>query len=136
MNVIISAGSALTQMKVQSGVMTKMEGRFGVLQSEIKLDSSRGVNVDAKKEKLAEVQQKITQIEASQTRILDDINKEFESANKEEQTEKTNEKDKTSNKKINTKDETNESDKEDTSNNLVSKDNDNSVLYNSIDVHI
>ena len=50
MTAIISADSAMAQAQVQGSVATKMEGRAGVLESEIKLDSARGDDVEANKE--------------------------------------------------------------------------------------
>lgn len=66
MKAMISADSAMAQAQVQGSVATKMEGRAGVLESEIKLDSARGDDVEAKKEELAEVEQKAVQAESAQ----------------------------------------------------------------------
>ena len=62
MKAMISADSAMAQAQVQGSVATKMEGRAGVLEAEIKLDQARGDDVEKKKEELAEVQQKAVQI--------------------------------------------------------------------------
>ena len=43
MTAMISADSSIKQAKVQGSVATKMEGRAGILRSEIKLDQARGV---------------------------------------------------------------------------------------------
>ena len=85
MQAIISADSAMTQVQNQGCVVTKMEGRAGVLEAEIKLDSSRGGNVEAKQEELAEVQQKASQAQASQLNVLANANEELEEAAKTEQ---------------------------------------------------
>ena len=82
---IMSADSAMTQAQVQGSVATRMEGRAGVLESEIKLDSARGGNVEAKKEKLAEVQEKMEAAQEAQLNTLADANKELEEAAKEDQ---------------------------------------------------
>ncbi|MBR3841395.1 MAG: FlxA-like family protein [Erysipelotrichales bacterium] len=135
MNAIISVNTSLMQIQVQGGVMRKMEGRSGVLQSEIKLDSSRGINVDAKTDELTKVQQRINQIEATQTQILTDVNKEFESTYEEDIADKTDKDKKTSNKKINTKDENKDIKEEIRTINLISKDDEETTSYLTIDVH-
>lgn len=58
MTAMISADSAIKQARVQGSVATKMEGRSGVLQSEIKMDQAIGGNTQKKEEELAEVEQK------------------------------------------------------------------------------
>ena len=85
MKAIVSADSAMAQAQIQGSVATRMEGRAGVLESEIKLDSARGDDVEAKKEELAEVQQKATQAESAQLNTLADANKELEAAAKADQ---------------------------------------------------
>ena len=85
MQAIISADSAISQVQSAGRVVTKMEGRAGVLEAEIKLDSSRGSNVEAKQEELAEVQQKASQAQASQMNVLANAEKELEEAVKSEQ---------------------------------------------------
>lgn len=90
MKAMISADSAMAQAQVQGGVATKMEGRAGVLESEIKMDAGRGGNVEAKKEELAEVQQKAARAEASRMNTLAAANKELEAAARaDRQAEKT-----------------------------------------------
>lgn len=98
MKAMISADSAMAQ--VQGSVATKMEGRAGVLESEIKLDSARGDVVEAKKEELAEVEQKAALAESAQMNTLATANKELEEAAKaDQQTEKADDKDKKTDKK-------------------------------------
>lgn len=100
MKAMISADSEMAQAQVQGSVATKMEGRAGVLEAEIKLDAARGGDVEAKKEELAEVEQKAVQAESAQMNILATANKELEEAAKEDQqTEETDDKDKKINKK-------------------------------------
>ena len=100
MKAMISADSAMAQAKVQGSVATKMEGRAGVLEAEIKLDQARGDDVEKKKEELAEVQQKAVQAESAQMNTLADANKELEAAAKaDQQAEKTDDKDKKTDKK-------------------------------------
>ena len=85
MQAIISADSAISQVQSSGRVVTKMEGRAGVLEAEIKLDSARGGNVEAKQEELAEVQQKASQVQASHLNVLANANEELEEASKSEQ---------------------------------------------------
>jgi len=100
MKAMISADSAMNQAKVQGSVATKMEGRAGVLEAEIKLDQARGDDAEKKKEELAEVQQKAVAAEAAQMNTLVDANKELEAAAKaDQQAEKTDNKDKKTDKK-------------------------------------
>ena len=100
MTAIISADSAIVRAQEQGGVVTKMQGRVGVLETEIKLDAARGGNVEAKQEELAEVQQKVAQAQSAQMTTLADASKELEAAAKtDQQTEKTDGKDKKTDKK-------------------------------------
>ena len=100
MKAMISADSAMTQAQVQGSVAAKMEGRAGILESEIKLDAARGDDVEAKQEELAEVQQRAATAESAQMNTLTDANKELEAAAKaDQQTEKTDDKDKKTDKK-------------------------------------
>ena len=80
MTAIISADAALSQAKVHGSVATRMEGRAGVLEAEIKLDSANGGNVKAKQEELAKVQQKAVAVGASQTNTLASVSKDIEEA--------------------------------------------------------
>ena len=100
MKAMLSADSAIAQSKVQGSVATKMDGRAGVLEVEIKLDIARGGDVTKKKEELAEVQQKAIVAENAQLDTLTDANKELEEAAKaDQQVEKTDDKDSVSNRK-------------------------------------
>ena len=80
MTAIISADAAMSQAQVQGSVATRMEGRAGVLEAEIKLDSANGGNVEAKQEELAKVQQKAVAVGASQTNTLALVSKDIEEA--------------------------------------------------------
>ncbi len=106
MKAMLYADSAMAQAQVQGSVATQMEGRAGVLESEIKLDSARGGDVSAKKEELEEVKQKVEIVENAQMNTLADASKKMEEAAKEEQqAEKTDAKDKKTNKKDSVSDE-------------------------------
>lgn len=104
MKAIISADSAMAQARIQGSAASQMEGRVGVLETEIKLDAARGGNVEAKKEELAEVKQKVAAAQDAQLNTLSDANKELEAAAKaEQQTEKAEDKDKKTAKKTDKK---------------------------------
>ena len=91
MTALISADAAMSQAQVQGSVATRMEGRAGVLEAEIKLDGSRGGNVEAKKAELAEVQQKAATAGASQTDTLASVSQDIEEAASADKTENKNE---------------------------------------------
>ena len=100
MKAMLYADSAMARAQVQGSVATQMEGRAGVLESEIKLDSARGGDVSAKKEELEEIKQKVAAVETAQMNTLADASKKMEEAAKEEQkTEKSDTKDKKADKK-------------------------------------
>ena len=80
MTAIISADATMSQAKVHGSVATRMEGRAGVLEAEIKLDSANGGNVEAKQKELAKVQQKAAAAGASQTDTLVSVSKNIEEA--------------------------------------------------------
>ena len=84
MTAIISADAAMSQAQVQGSVATRMEGRAGVLEAEIK---QGGGNVEAKKEELAKVQQKAVAAGTSQTDTLASVSKDIKEAAKEDKTE-------------------------------------------------
>ncbi len=95
MKAMISADTAMSTARVQSSVRTKMEGKAGILESEIKLDGARGVDVEAKQEELAGIKEKIATTENAQMNILAKTNKELEEASKvENKTEKVDDKNK------------------------------------------
>ena len=94
MTAIISADSSIKQARVQGSVATKMEGRAGVLESEIKLDQARGNAAQKKEEELAKVEQRAQAATASQLSTLADANKTMEEAAKaDSKEEKANDKD-------------------------------------------
>lgn len=74
MKAIISADSTLKQAVVQDGVVTRMEGKAAVLESEIKNDKNRGYSAVEKESELANVKNKITKATASYVKILGDAN--------------------------------------------------------------
>ncbi len=82
MTAIISADNSIKQANIQGSVATKMEGRAGVLESEIKMDEASGGNTQKKKEELAEVEQIAQAATSSQLSTLEDANKAIEEAAK------------------------------------------------------
>jgi len=82
MQAMISADSSIKQAKVQGSVATRMEGKAGVLEVEIKLDNDRGGSTEKKEEELADVREKAQAAEASQLSTLADANKTMEEAGK------------------------------------------------------
>ncbi len=70
MQAMLSADGSMKQAKVQGSIATKMEGRAGILESEIKLDSQRGMVTQKKEEELADMQQKARAATASQVSML------------------------------------------------------------------
>ena len=83
MRAMISADSSMKQAKVQGSMATQMEGRAGVLESEIKQDAGKG-NTEKKEEELADLQAKAQSATASQMSSLSDANKSVEEAAKAE----------------------------------------------------
>lgn len=87
MTAIISADNSIKQAKVQGSVATKMEGRSGILESEIKLDQARGDNTQKKEEELARVEQKAQAAASSQLSTLADAGRTMEEAAKADRRE-------------------------------------------------
>ena len=96
MQAMISADSSMKQAKVQGSMATQMEGKAGVLESEIKMDKGRGASTEKKEEELADLQAKAQAATAAQVSTLADANKKMEEAAKADQkVSKTEDKDKT-----------------------------------------
>lgn len=135
MQAIISADSSMHQVKVQGAVKSEMEGKAGVLESEIKLDAARGGDTTKKREELAEVEAKAQDITASQMEILSETEKDLKEAA---------EADREAEKKVDKKDKTEDKDKTDKSDQKLgevsvgeTKDTDNTVepaKYEPVDV--
>lgn len=104
MAAMISADSSIKQAKVQGSVATKMEGRSGVLKSEIKQDQARGGDTQKKEEELAEVEQKAQEATSSQISTLADASRKMEDAAKADSREEKEDKDDQDAKTINEKD--------------------------------
>ncbi len=80
MTAIISADNSIKQAQIQGSVAVQMEGRAGVLQSEIKLDQATGSDTRKKEEELAETEQKAQAAASSQLSTLADADKKMEEA--------------------------------------------------------
>ncbi|MCM1049800.1 MAG: FlxA-like family protein [Clostridiales bacterium] len=80
MEAMISADVSMKQAAKQGSVATKMEGRAGVLEMEIKLDSARNGDTSAKQKELANVEQKAANAAASQLDTLSKANKTLKEA--------------------------------------------------------
>ena len=66
MTAMVSADVSIKQANAQGSTAKKMEGRANVLEAEIKLDSSRGGNVESKEAELADVKEAAQKATASQ----------------------------------------------------------------------
>lgn len=93
MAAMISADTSMNQAKVYGSVAASMEGRAGVLESEINMDSGRGASTEKKEEELAEVEKAAQKATSSQLSTLADANKTMEEAAKADNTEKQTEDD-------------------------------------------
>lgn len=82
MQAMISADSSMKQAKVQGSMATQMEGKAGVLESEIKMDKGRGASTEKKEEELADLQAKAQAATAAQVSTLADAGKVMEEAAK------------------------------------------------------
>ena len=80
MQAIISADISMDQAKVQGAVKTDVEGKAGILESEIKLDEARGADTTKKKEELADLESKAQDLTSSQLNTLSDASAELKKA--------------------------------------------------------
>ncbi len=74
---MLSADTSIKQAKVQGSVATRMEDEANVLKAEVK---QGGGNVEAKKEKIVELEQKAENVTVSQMSTLAEANKAVEEA--------------------------------------------------------
>jgi hypothetical protein len=75
---IISAATAMAQVKTLGTVKNNMEGQAGVLGIEIKLDQERGASVEHKEAKLADLQDKINSTASNMMKQISDVDKTLE----------------------------------------------------------
>lgn len=93
MKALLAAGSSMKLADVQGGVAATMEGRAGVLKSEISMDAARGISVEKKKEELADIEQKAVKATSAQMGSLSDALEAAEQAKNEEDEQKVQPKD-------------------------------------------
>lgn len=79
---LISASSSMKQVKAQHAIKSQMDGKAGVLEAEIKLDSGRGGDVTKKKEELEYIQKKATEIGQQEMSQLSELNSNMNEAAK------------------------------------------------------
>lgn len=84
MQAMISADAAMSQAKVQGSTARSLNGRAGILETEIKLDGGRGVGTEMKQRELASIEQKASQASASQVKSLSGAVNALKDAAKEE----------------------------------------------------
>ena len=77
---LLSASSAMKQVRAQEGIKKQMEGKAGVLKAEIKQDSGRGGDTAKKEEELAVMEKKATDIGNMQMNQLSEMNKNMDKA--------------------------------------------------------
>lgn len=80
MTAIISADSSMKQAQVQGATADSIEGRARVLESEIKMDKSRGDDTGKKQEELNEMKVKEQEATSAQLSTLADANKTMKEA--------------------------------------------------------
>ncbi|WP_051538127.1 hypothetical protein [Butyrivibrio proteoclasticus] len=79
---LISASSSMKQVKAQHAIKSQMDGKAGVLEAEIKLDSGRGGDVAKKKEELEHINKKATEIGQQEMSQLSELNSNMNEAAK------------------------------------------------------
>lgn len=89
MKAMISADVSLKQADVQGAVRTSMDGKAGVLESEIKLDKDRGTDTAKKEAELADLQVGVSDLMSDQMKTLSAANEEMKKAQEEEESEVT-----------------------------------------------
>lgn len=90
---IVSSSINIKELKNMSKVKNSLEGEARVLESEIKLDKIRGINIQNKEEKLQQLNQSIDDIYKSiGEKINEFFDKEAKESNKENDNSKENEK--------------------------------------------
>ena len=87
MSALLSADASMKQAQVQGSVSNRMENRAGVLETEIKLDSSRGTSTERKEAELASVEGKAYGAAAAQAGSLREVNESVREAAEAERTE-------------------------------------------------
>ncbi|MBC3796405.1 FlxA-like family protein [Acetobacterium tundrae] len=89
MMAVISGDTVLKQAQVQERVVTNMNGRVGVLESEIKLNKLRGASTTSQEAELTDTQENIKNATSSQIEVLADANGRMSEADKTDKTEES-----------------------------------------------
>lgn len=77
MKALISADSAINQVEAQGAIKVNLKGEADILETEIKLDSARGKDVEKKQEQLAVLESRNRDIESDQLEVLNRADKEL-----------------------------------------------------------
>ncbi len=85
MEAMISADSSMKQARVHGSMAAQMEGRAGVVESEIKMDRSRGSDTEKKEEELADLKVRAGAAKAAQVSTLAEAGREIKEAAKAEE---------------------------------------------------
>lgn len=80
MKALISADSAINQVEAGGAVKANLKGEAGILETEIKLDSARGKDVEKKQEQLAVLESRNRDVESAQLEVLNRADKELDKA--------------------------------------------------------
>ena len=80
MKALISADSAINQVEAQGVIKVNLKGEADILETEIKLDSARGKDVENKQEQLADIESRNMDIESAQLEVLNRTDKELDKA--------------------------------------------------------
>lgn len=80
MKALISADSTMNQVEAQGAIKVNLKGEADILETEIKLDSARGKDVEKKQEQLADIESRNRDIESAQLEVLNLADKELDKA--------------------------------------------------------
>lgn len=80
MKALISADSAINQVEAQGAIKVNLKGEADILETEIKLDSARGKDVEKKQEELDVLEFRNRDIESAQLEVLNRADKELDKA--------------------------------------------------------
>ena len=81
---LLSADTSRQIARVQYATKKQLDGRAGVLDAEIKLDSARGGDVTKKKEELEETQKKAAELAETTVNTLNTANEDLKKASRED----------------------------------------------------
>jgi hypothetical protein len=82
----VNLASSLKEVKIHSTIRTEMKGKSKILESEIKLDASRGVDTTAKQEDLRKINSNLKKIDNKIKETLIETNEELKKARTEDKT--------------------------------------------------